>query len=104
MSNDEDWRLTGHHAVVAGDQTCVVTLRFLRMWLSFHPTPFRAGEWRQTPNWHMVVAMSFAGMRGAITLAGVLTLPLAVGDGSPFHTRIEIAREPVRELDLLDAR
>src|SRR3546814_16321334 len=31
--------------------------------------------------------MSFAGVRGAITLAGVLTLPLAMGDGSPFPAR-----------------
>lgn len=86
--------------MVAGDHTGIVTLRFLRVWLSL----FRAGEWRQTPNWHMAAAMSFAAMHGAITLAGVLTLPLAVGDGSPFHTRIETARELVRELALLDAR
>jgi CPA1 family monovalent cation:H+ antiporter len=31
--------------------------------------------------------MSFAGVRGAITLAGVLTLPLAMSDGSPFPAR-----------------
>src|SRR3546814_13924586 len=31
--------------------------------------------------------MSFAGVRGAITLAGVLTLPLALNDGSPFPAR-----------------
>ena len=31
--------------------------------------------------------MSFAGVRGAITLAGVLTLPLAMADGSPFPAR-----------------
>ena len=31
--------------------------------------------------------MSFAGVRGAITLAGVMTLPLAMGDGSPFPAR-----------------
>jgi CPA1 family monovalent cation:H+ antiporter len=31
--------------------------------------------------------MSFAGVRGAITLAGVLTLPLALDDGAPFPGR-----------------
>src|SRR3546814_15650463 len=31
--------------------------------------------------------MSFAGVRGAITLAGVLTLPLALDDGTPFPAR-----------------
>src|SRR5690606_4484631 len=33
------------------------------------------------------LAMSLAGVRGAITLAGVLTLPLAMNDGSPFPAR-----------------
>lgn len=31
--------------------------------------------------------MSLAGARGAITLAGVLTLPLTLADGSPFPAR-----------------
>jgi CPA1 family monovalent cation:H+ antiporter len=31
--------------------------------------------------------MSFAGVRGAITLAGVLTLPLTLNDGTPFPAR-----------------
>lgn len=31
--------------------------------------------------------MSFAGVRGAITLAGVLTLPLTMLDGTPFPAR-----------------
>jgi hypothetical protein len=31
--------------------------------------------------------VSFAGVRGAITLAGVLTFPLAMPDGSPFPAR-----------------
>src|SRR5690606_24642953 len=35
----------------------------------------------------LVAVMSVAGVRGAITLAGVLTLPLALGDGTPFPAR-----------------
>ena len=31
--------------------------------------------------------MSVAGVRGAITLAGVLTLPLVLNDGTPFPAR-----------------
>ena len=34
-----------------------------------------------------MIAMSVAGVRGAITLAGVLTLPLALTDGTPFPAR-----------------
>lgn len=35
----------------------------------------------------LIVAMSLAGVRGAITMAGVLTLPLVLADGSPFPAR-----------------
>jgi CPA1 family monovalent cation:H+ antiporter len=35
----------------------------------------------------MVAAMAIAGVRGAITLGGVLTLPLALPDGGPFPGR-----------------
>ena len=38
-------------------------------------------------HWRLVTAMSLAGVRGAITLAGVLTLPLTMSDGTPFPTR-----------------
>ncbi|HEY0777858.1 MAG TPA: Na+/H+ antiporter [Gemmatirosa sp.] len=40
-----------------------------------------------TPNRRVVAAFSLAGVRGAVTLAGVLTLPLARPDGSPFPAR-----------------
>ncbi|MGB7803798.1 Na+/H+ antiporter [Buttiauxella sp.] len=33
---------------------------------------------------------SFAGVRGAITLAGVLSIPLLLGDGTPFPARYEL--------------
>jgi hypothetical protein len=65
----------------------LAALRFLWVWLSFRLTFFCRGEWRSAPNWRIVAAMSFAGVRCAITLAGVLTLPLALGDGSPFPAR-----------------
>src|SRR5690606_23769427 len=41
----------------------------------------------EKPSLRMVAVMSVAGVRGAITLAGVLTLPLALGDGTPFPAR-----------------
>lgn len=47
----------------------------------------RAGERGLAPTWRLVTAASLAGVRGAITLAGVLTLPLILPDGSPFPTR-----------------
>jgi len=35
----------------------------------------------------VVAATSLAGVRGAITLAGILTLPIVLHDGSPFPAR-----------------
>jgi len=88
--------LTGHHspwwlgiyvvAIVAG----LAALRFAWVWTSLRLTILRKREElaeRHSPNWRLVAATSFAGVRGAITLAGVLTLPLALNDGSPFPAR-----------------
>lgn len=86
-------RLTGHHepwwlaVYVVAINLGLAGLRFLWVWLSFRLTLFRSGEWRQTPNWRIVAAMSFAGVRGAITLAGVLTIPLTLTDGTAFPAR-----------------
>lgn len=38
-------------------------------------------------SWRLVAATSLAGVRGAVTLAGVLTLPLTLSNGSPFPAR-----------------
>jgi monovalent cation/hydrogen antiporter len=88
--------LTGHHspwwlgiyvvAIVAG----LAALRFAWVWTSLRLTILRkrAGSTEmRSPNWRLVAATSFAGVRGAITLAGVLTLPLALRDGTPFPAR-----------------
>ncbi|MGC4252730.1 MAG: Na+/H+ antiporter [Sphingobium sp.] len=86
-------RLTGHHEpwwlaiYVVAINAGLAALRFAWVWLSFRLTLFRRAKDRARPNWRIVGAMSFAGVRGAITLAGVLTLPLAMGDGSPFPAR-----------------
>ena len=89
----ETVRLTGHHdAWWLGVYVLAITLglgllRFAWVWLSFKLTLFGRNEQRVAPNWRLLSAMSFAGVRGAITLAGVLTLPLALADGSPFPAR-----------------
>ncbi len=92
-SSAETVRMTGHHEpwwlaiYVVTINLGLAGLRFLWVWLSFRMTLFRSGQWRTKPNWRIVAAMSFAGVRGAITLAGVLTLPLAMDDGSAFPAR-----------------
>ncbi|MEB2843472.1 Na+/H+ antiporter [Rhizobiales bacterium RZME27] len=68
----------------------LAVLRLVWVWVSLRFTLFRAarkGQVIQKPSWRLVAATSLAGVRGAITLAGILTLPLVVDDGSPFPAR-----------------
>lgn len=68
----------------------IAVLRFLWVWVSLRFTMFRAmrkGQKVVRPGWRLVAATSLAGVRGAVTLAGVLTLPLALPDGSSFPAR-----------------
>ncbi len=65
-------------------------LRFVWVWVSMRLTLLRArhrGERMSKPHWRVVLAMSLAGVRGAITLAGVMTLPLLMPDGTAFPAR-----------------
>ncbi|HET8701207.1 MAG TPA: Na+/H+ antiporter [Nitrococcus sp.] len=83
----EVWLLAVYVIVITAALVC---LRFLWVWTSLRLTLYRAarrGEQRPTPSWRLVVAVSLAGVRGAITLAGVLTFPLALPNGSPFPAR-----------------
>ncbi|WP_449428441.1 Na+/H+ antiporter [Rhodanobacter umsongensis] len=65
-------------------------LRFVWVWVSMRLTLLRArhrGERMSKPHWRIILAMSLAGVRGAITLAGVMTLPLLMPDGTAFPAR-----------------
>ncbi|WHO41036.1 Na+/H+ antiporter [Sphingobium sp. AP49] len=74
-------------AIVLG----LAALRFLWVWVSLRFTilrnQYKGVEGPTSPSWRLVAATSFAGVRGAITLAGVLTLPLTLNDGTPFPAR-----------------
>lgn len=87
---------TGHHdAWWLGVYVVAITLglgvlRFAWVWGSLKLTLLRArrrGEERASPDWKIIAATACAGARGAITLAGVLTLPLATASGAPFPAR-----------------
>jgi CPA1 family monovalent cation:H+ antiporter len=66
-------------------------LRFMWVWVSlqlaYYVATRRGKVPRPKPSLRLVAAMSVAGVRGAITLAGVLTLPLTLSDGAPFPAR-----------------
>jgi CPA1 family monovalent cation:H+ antiporter len=61
------------------------------VWISFRLTAFlpttRGTTLVEKPTLRLIAAMSVTGVRGAITLAGVLSLPLALADGTAFPTR-----------------
>jgi CPA1 family monovalent cation:H+ antiporter len=57
-----------------------ISLRFMKK----RPLEFGSYTTRE------LAVASFAGVRGAITLAGVLSIPLFLGDGTPFPARYEL--------------
>jgi CPA1 family monovalent cation:H+ antiporter len=68
----------------------LAALRFAWVWVSFRFTMYRInrnGGALQYPGWRLIAATSLAGVRGAITLAGILTLPLFMTDGTIFPAR-----------------
>ncbi|WUR11347.1 Na+/H+ antiporter [[Empedobacter] haloabium] len=68
----------------------LMTLRFVWVWTALRITLYRKtrrGEPVRQPPLRLLLAMSLAGVRGAITLAGVMTLPLTLSNGAPFPAR-----------------
>lgn len=80
------WWLAGYVLAV---MAALFILRLAWVWVSFRFTLLRQadGKTPHSPDWRIFVAMALAGVRGTITLAGVLTIPLALSDGSPFPAR-----------------
>lgn len=59
----------------------VAALRFIWVWMLARVALSRAVSWR------LVSALTVAGVRGTVTLAGVLSLPLVLADGTSFPVR-----------------
>lgn len=71
----------------------LIILRFLWLWamkqISLHFMKKRPLAFGSFTTRELCIA-SFAGVRGAITLAGVLSIPLLLLDGTPFPARYEL--------------
>jgi CPA1 family monovalent cation:H+ antiporter len=86
-------RETGHHdpiwliLYVIVINVALGALRFAWVWLSIRFTLFRNRTQASGSIWRVAAITSVAGARGTITLAGVLTLPLVMNDGTPFPAR-----------------
>ncbi|WP_145134422.1 Na+/H+ antiporter [Roseomonas gilardii] len=84
--HDESWLALYVVAITLG----LAALRFTWVWISVQFVLLHAsqkGQPVERPSWHLVAVMALAGVKGAITLAGVLTLPLVSLDGTPFPAR-----------------
>lgn len=93
---EETVRLSGHSepwwlaVYVLAISAALASLRFVWVWSALRLPVFKArrrGPAGQKASWRLIAAMSFAGVRGAITLAGILTLPLTLTDGTAFPAR-----------------
>lgn len=88
--------LSGQHSpwwlvvYVLAINAMLVVMRLVFVWLSLRwnllKARMRGEKGTHTPG-RVILAMSVAGVRGAITLAGVLTLPLMIPGGEPFPAR-----------------
>jgi CPA1 family monovalent cation:H+ antiporter len=47
----------------------------------------RRGKAAERPGWQLIAATALAGVKGTVTLAGILTLPFMLPDHSPFPAR-----------------
>lgn len=88
--NIETWYLFADVVLV---YALLLVLRFLWLWgmkrISLHffqRNPLQFASYSMRDLW----ISSFAGVRGAITLAGVLSIPLFLSDGSPFPGRYQL--------------
>ena len=83
---DPGWLASRALAISLG----LVLLRFAWVWISLQLTILnrrRLGRQVFKPKLRVMLATSVAGVRGALTMAGVMTLPLALPNGEPFPAR-----------------
>jgi CPA1 family monovalent cation:H+ antiporter len=82
------WQLAAYAVAIT---LALAALRLVWVWASLETgrllAPFLGKQPRPRRSARMVLVASLAGVKGAITLAGVLTLPFAMPDGSPFPAR-----------------
>jgi CPA1 family monovalent cation:H+ antiporter len=77
-------------AYIAAITLVLVALRFLWVWVTQHLRSFRRamrGQVPVRPDWRLVLITSLSGVRGSITMAGVMSVPLLLNDGTPFPAR-----------------
>lgn len=81
----ETWWLALYVLAITGT---LLAFRFVWCWVSFRFTTFR-GRTPDAPkmSWRVPAVAAAAGVRGSITLAGIMTIPLMMPNGDPVPTR-----------------
>ena len=85
--HENPWWLLAYALAI---NAALALLRFVWVWVSLQISMHiaaRRGTQAPQASLRMILAVSLAGVRGAITLAGVLTLPVVLADGSAFPAR-----------------
>ncbi len=96
--HDNPWWLVGYTLLILA---ALAALRFGWVWMSLRSAARRSAAARRGAaartggaaaapllhNWRVVMVTTLAGVRGAVTLAGVMTLPLALRPGVAFPAR-----------------
>ena len=83
----DTWHVFGYVVAIT---LALGALRFLWVWIITHGVAryaLRRGRVITVPPTRILALTATAGVRGAITLAGILTLPTFMPDGSPFPAR-----------------
>lgn len=81
------WQLAGY---VMAMSTALLVLRWIWLTLAMQGSLLKAhmeGRMAERPSWLLTLATTLAGIRGAVTLAGALSVPLMVDGHTPFPAR-----------------
>lgn len=87
LSNEPKVMLLFHAAVICG---AVILVRVLWVFPATYVPRFLSRKLRERdpyPNWRPVMVVAWTGMRGVVSLAAAMALPLTLRDGSPFPGR-----------------
>ena len=81
------WILVGYVAVIS---VALLLMRWIWLVLGVHGSLLRAhrqGKMSERPSALLNLATTLAGIRGAVTLAGALSVPMLLNNGQPFPAR-----------------
>lgn len=84
------WYLFAYIGAITG---ALIVFRLVWVWINLRFRSFASlllkGKWDQSKNidFRLMLITAFSGVRGAVTLAGVMSFPLFLTDGSPFPAR-----------------